>query len=234
LRNGSALSRGWLVVFAKVPRAGLVKTRMSPPLALDECAELYEAMLADVLVASERFARALSLEPVVAFHPPDAVADFAVRSPPGYRLQVQRGRDLAGRMAFASAEAAAAGAGCVLIRGSDSPGMRFECLEEAMGGLDNGQDVVLTPDQGGGYALIALRRPFPGLFSLTMSTSEVLSHTLRRAAELGLRARTTEPSFDLDTVEDLRLVEALPAALSADLCPRTVELISRLPQPAVL
>ena len=50
------MSRGWLVVSAKAPRPGLVKTRMSPPLSLEDCAELYAEMLADVLMASARFA----------------------------------------------------------------------------------------------------------------------------------------------------------------------------------
>ena len=53
------MSRGWLVVFAKAPRPGLVKTRMSPPFSLEECAELYSEMLGDVLLASLRYAAQL-------------------------------------------------------------------------------------------------------------------------------------------------------------------------------
>jgi hypothetical protein len=66
---------------------------MSPPLSLEECAELYEAMLVDVLEASADFAASLDLIPVLAFHPPDAVAELIGRTPPGFRLQVQRGVD---------------------------------------------------------------------------------------------------------------------------------------------
>ena len=125
------MSRGWLIVFAKAPRPGLVKTRMSPPLSFEESAALYEAILGDVLVATARFAAQLDLESVVAFHPPEAVGELIAHTPPGYRLHPQRGADLAERMAFAVREAAAAGAERILIRGSDSPGLPLACFEQA-------------------------------------------------------------------------------------------------------
>jgi uncharacterized protein len=220
------LSRGWLIVFAKAPRPGLVKTRMSPPLSLDECAELYDEMLGDVLVASARFAAQLGLEPVIAFHPVDAAAEIISRAPPHFRIQTQRGEGLGQRMAHAASEAAAAGAERVLMRGSDSPGLPLACFEEALARLDAGDDVVLTPDQGGGYALIGLRRPEPRLFEMPMSTSTVLDQTLARARDLGLIASTTQSSFDIDVVGDLRLLNGIPPEKRADLCARTVQYLS--------
>lgn len=220
------MSRGWLIVFAKAPRPGLVKTRMSPPLSLDECAEVYEAMLADVLDASAGFAAALDLIPVLAFYPPDAVAELIGRTPPGYRLQVQFGEDLGERMANAFAEAAAAGAPRVLLRGSDSPALDGSVFESAMDRLDAGDDLVLTPDQSGGYAMIGMRAPHPALFELAMSTEEVMEQTVLIAGRLGLRSSITAPGFDLDTIDDFRHFDALPSARMSDLCPRTVELIS--------
>ena len=224
------MSRGWLIVFAKAPRPGLVKTRMSPPFSLEECAELYAEMLGDVLSASVSFAKRLDLDPVIAFHPPDAVGELIPHAPPGYRLHAQRGRGLGERMAFAASEAAAAGAERILIRGSDSPALPFACLETAMARLDAGEDVVLTPDEGGGYALIALRRPEPLLFEVPMSTANVLAQTLEFAARLGLRASTTQSGFDLDCVVDLHQIDALSAQEKADLCPRTVQFLSTTPR----
>ena len=58
--------RGVLVVFAKRPEPGFVKTRLCPPLRPEQAAELYACMLDDVLVASARAAPALGLEPVLA------------------------------------------------------------------------------------------------------------------------------------------------------------------------
>ena len=228
------MSRGWLIVFAKAPRPGLVKTRMSPPLSLDECAELYAAMLADVLEASAGFAATLDMTAVLAFHPPDAVAELIDRAPPGTRLQVQRGADLGERMANAFAEAAAAGAPRILLRGSDSPALERSLFEEAMSRLDAGDDVVLTPDQSGGYAMIGMRSPQPALFEPVMSTEDVMEQTLQIAGSLGLRSTITAPGFDLNTVGDFRCLSALSSAQLLDLCPRTVKSISSLPLDNVL
>ena len=222
------MSRGWLIVFAKAPRPGLVKTRMSPPLSLDQAAELYEAMLADSLDASLRFAKALDLLPVVAFYPLDAAGEFIGRAPAGFRLQAQRGSDLADRMANAFAEAAAAGADRILLRGSDSPALERSLFEMAMNQLDAGDDVVFTPDQSGGYAMIGMRTPHPALFDLAMSTEEVMEQTVLIADSLGLRSSMTAPGFDLDTVGDFHCLDALSSAQLSDLCPRTVKSISSL------
>jgi len=232
------MSRGWLVVFAKAPRPGLVKTRMSPPLSIEQAAELYGEMLADVLVASGRFARDLGLEPVLAFHPPDAARELVPRTPPGFRLHAQCGSDLGERMAHAAGEAAAAGVDRILIRGSDSPTLERDCFEEALARLDAGDDVVLTPDQGGGYATIGLRAPESRLFQVEMSTPSMLEQTLLRATSLGLRAGQTQPGFDLDTAADLALLEDWLCGRSpseiADLCPRTVGYLSSLAALSVL
>ncbi len=222
------------MVFAKAPRAGSVKTRMSPPLSSEDCAALYEEMLCDVLTASVGFADRLALEPVIAFHPPDAVGELLPLAPAGFRLQPQRGEDLASRMAFAVREAFAAGVRRVLNRGSDSPALPLAPFETVAERLDAGDDVVLTPDQGGGYALVGLRRPADGLFDLPMSTDQVLRKTIDRADELGLRASLTEPAFDLDTVDDIRLLAGLSAPERADLCPRTVQFLSTCPLGTVL
>ena len=228
------MSRGWLIVFAKAPRPGLVKTRLSPPLSPDESAALYEEMLADVLAVSARAAVELELDPVLAFHPPDAVADLIGLVPAGFRLHVQRGDDLAQRMANAFAEAAAAGAENALLRGSDSPALEPAILRDAFQRLENGDDLVLTPDQSGGYALIGMRRPHPAIFELAMSTDEVLDQTLEIARASGLRVSLTRPSFDLDTVGGFHFFGELSRAQLLDLCPRTVEAISDLPLDVVL
>jgi len=222
------LSRGWLIIFAKAPRPGLVKTRMSPPLSLDQCAELYQAMLSDVLEASADFAATLDLIPVLAFYPPDAVGELIGCAPPGMRLQVQHGADLGERMANAFAEAAAAGADRILLRGSDSPALERSLFEMAMNQLDAGDDVVFTPDQSGGYAMIGMRTPHPALFDLAMSTEEVMEQTVLIADSLGLRSSMTAPGFDLDTVGDFHCLDALSSAQLSDLCPRTVKSISSL------
>ncbi len=211
-----------VVVMAKAPRPGLVKTRLAPPLSLEQAARLYARLLADVLDTTAAFARELSLAPVVAVHPSDACAEIARSAPPDFRVVPQRGRDLAARMAWAVREEAAGGAPAVLLRGSDSPVLDGRTVGEALDELDRA-DLVLCPDRDGGYNLVGLRRPVPGLFDHPMSTREVLEDTLANARRLGLRARVRPPSFDLDTIGDLRWLAAVPRERVTALCPRTLE-----------
>ena len=103
-----------------------------------------------------------------------------------------------------------------------------------MRGLDGGDDLVLTPDQSGGYAMIGVRAPHPELFELAMSTDVVMEQTMTTAHSMGLRSSVTTPGFGLNTVEDFRLFDALSSELLSDLCPRTVEQISSLPLDNVL
>jgi len=92
----------------------------------------------------------------------------------------------------------------------------------------------LTPDQGGGYALIGLRRPQPKLFEMPMSREDVLAQTLEAARRAGLRVSTTTANFDIDTMGDFRLLGALSSAQQLDLCPRTVASIPASPIEPVL
>ena len=233
-RRGGRLSRGWFIVFAKAPRPGLVKTRLCPPLSPDQAATFYRAMLGDVLVSSLRFANALDLEPVLAFHPPDGEAELLAETPADYRLHVQRGLDLSDRMANAFAEAGAAGAPLALLRGSDSPVLSFSQVNAALVQLEAGDDLVLTPDLGGGYAMIGMARAAPEVFNVPMSTQDVLSETIAIADSLGLRHSTTNETLDVDRVEDFHALERVPAKELLDSCPRTVEVIAELRKNGVL
>ena len=216
-----SVSGAVIVVFAKTPRAGLVKTRMCPPLSPRQAAELYASLLDDVLETTAELAEGLGLEPIVAVHPPEDRAEIASRAPREFRVVAQRGRDLGERMTWAAAEAAAAGARRILLRGSDSPLLGSEQIAAALDRLAE-HDLAICPDQGGGYSLIGMRRATAGLFAHPMSTRSVLEDTLANAASLGLSGSLLAPSFDLDTAEDLaRLAEARKAG-DAGRCPRTL------------
>jgi rSAM/selenodomain-associated transferase 1 len=213
--------RALIVVFAKAPRPGLVKTRMSPPFSPEQAAALYRAMLDDVLATTAQLARRRGIDAVVCCHPEDACREIAQWAPQQFRVVPQRGRDLATRMSRAVDEAAAGGATRILLRGSDSPALRGEQIEEALESLEE-CDVVVCPDADGGYGLVGLRGPAPGLFDHPMSTGSVLRDTVSNAADLGLLVRTTEGSFDLDTAADLaRLADARERG-ETEQCPRTI------------
>lgn len=210
-----------LVVFAKEPRAGAVKTRLCPPLLPDQAAELYACMLGDVLDESARACEASGAALWLAVHPPDAVARMAERAPAAVHTFAQRGEGLAARMADAFASAHAQGFEQVVLRGSDSPALPAQRVEQAFGALD-AADVVIARDADGGYDLIGAHGAYPGLVDHPMSTASVADDTLANAARLGLRAIELEPGFDLDTVDDLRRLRAVRASLPGDRCPRTL------------
>lgn len=214
-----------LIVFAKVPRPGEVKTRMCPPLSLVEASELYASMLADVLETSARAARRLGLDPVLALHPAEQGRELALGVPTPFRVVPQRGPHLSARMSWALREAAAGGASRILLRGSDSPALDEEAIAAALDALAR-CDVVLRPDLDGGYNLVGLRLATSAIFDHPMSTGHVLEDTLERARGLGLATEVAAPGFDLDTIEDLRWL-ARERDRASRSCARTLEFIDR-------
>jgi rSAM/selenodomain-associated transferase 1 len=219
--GAGAAARGTLVVFAKRPEPGRVKTRLCPPLTPDQAAALYAEMLADVLQATADACNELELAAVLSVDPPEAGPAMAALAPAAFRVVPQRGAGLAERMTHAVDMEGAAGARAILLRGSDSPALDLATLRAGLEGLAD-HDVVLCPDLDGGYGLVALARPAPGLFEHAMSTERVLDDTLAQARRLGLRVQLLEPRFDIDDIEDLaRLRQARTPALER-LCPRTL------------
>ena len=212
---------GALVVFAKRPAPGQVKTRLCPPFTPEQAADFYAAMLADVLEATAEIAAAEGLKPILAIDPPSAVVEFEGRVPAGFRVVAQQGAGLSARMEAAAAAAFADGFAPVLLRGSDSPTLAAETVAAACQATRGG-GVAICPDLDGGYNLVAMGSPAPGLFSHEMSTATVLEDTATRAAALGLTCTRLAPGFDIDTVEDLVHLSTAVAEGKTLRCPRTV------------
>jgi uncharacterized protein len=216
-----------VVVFAKRPVPGAVKTRMCPPLLPEQAAALYAAMLDDVLATTAAAAEQAGAAAWLAVHPAGAVDELLARCPAGFRGVAQRGADLAERMGNALADAAAAGFARILLRGSDNPSLAGAELVRGLAALD-GADLAVGPDRDGGYGWVAVRGAPPGLFDHAMSTSSVLADTLARAAALGLTVERLAPHFDLDTAADLALLASARARGEARDCPRTLALLDEL------
>ena len=191
-----------LIIFAKEPRPGQVKTRLSPPLSPEAAAQLYHCFIQDIL---DEMARVPELRLAVAFSPPTARGFFRRLAPPGTNLFPQEGADLGERMARAFARGFAAGFGPILLRGSDVPDLPAAAVAEAQAVLTAGQaQVVLGPATDGGYHLVGLTEPQPALFQGPVwSSSTVLTDTLRLARQLGLRVHLLPPWPDIDTGENL-------------------------------
>jgi glycosyltransferase A (GT-A) superfamily protein (DUF2064 family) len=177
-------------------------------------------MLQDVLAVSASAARELDLEAVLALHPGRAAMELAREAPTPFRVVAQCGMSLAERMEWALGEAAAAGVGPVLLRGSDSPMLAPLHVAAALDALSE-DDVVILPDRDGGYSLVGVARPLRGLFEHAMSTRTVAEDTRASAARMGLSTRFLDASFDVDTVEDLVLLAESRRELG-DLCPNAL------------
>ena len=220
-----------LLVFAKVPEAGAVKTRLAPPLTLGAAAALYAAFLADALTA---FAApgAFGVDVDVRLHlaPSDAPLPAGL-VPDGVSVHTQRGHGLGARMASAIAEAFAAGYGRAVITGTDHPTLPLAFVADAFRALagppQGPPTVVLGPSDDGGYYLIGLDRPLPSLFEMTYSHAGVFEATRARAAEAGARTVVLPPGYDVDDGAGLvRLITEWRAGASVG--PKTAAALARL------
>jgi hypothetical protein len=197
-----------LIIFAKEPVPGQVKTRLTCRLGPQAAAELYRQFLVDVLAEMQTLT---GIHLALAFTPPAAQRAFA-RMAPGIELLPQGPGDLGARLAAASAWGFSRGFKAVMIRNSDSPDLPATVVAEAAGRLLGGElDLILGPSPDGGYYLVGLTAPAPALFAdIPWSTTAVLECTLARARQLARRATLLAPWPDIDTLEDLKAYAQKP------------------------
>ncbi|AHE97737.1 TIGR04282 family arsenosugar biosynthesis glycosyltransferase [Thioalkalivibrio paradoxus] len=186
-----------LLVFAKAPQPGQVKTRLIPALGAEGAARLHRRLVRRVLAA----ARASAVGPVELWGAPDTRHSFFAQCQRefGCALRAQPAGDLGQRMS------AALHAGLpALLVGSDAPGLDAARLQDAAAALAEGSEVVLIPALDGGYVGIGLAVPAPGLFTaIPWGSADVLRQTLDRCREQGLRWSRRAPCPDVDRPGDL-------------------------------
>ncbi len=192
---------------AKCPLAGRVKTRLCPPLTSTDAAELYEAFLCDLL---ERWGRLEGMDRVVFYDPPENADFFAQRAGNRWELVPQCAGDLGARLSAESAWFGERGSSAFALLGSDAPTMPTRALYDALEAIQSGRaDVAMGPDQDGGYYLVALAEPVPGLFDgVAWSTRTSLAETEANARRAGRRVIRVEPWYDVDTGADLERLRA--------------------------
>jgi rSAM/selenodomain-associated transferase 1 len=200
-----------LLLFAKAPVSGRVKTRLTPPLPPDEAASLYEACLRDVfaLCARERARVELWYEDFGS-----AAQYFSNEFPPS--VQPQAAGDLGERMRNAFERSFADGAQRVMIMGSDVPTLPESVLNAAMDGLREAE-MVIGPTLDGGYYLIGFHaaawlRAEVVFSDIGWSSPTVFRSTIDKASAVGLDMRVLPGWYDVDTIDDLRqaLLDAQP------------------------
>lgn len=188
-----------IVIFAKAPVAGEVKTRLIPALGADGAARLAAGMLEQTL--AEARAADLGEVELCASPAPKAPAWDEFR-PSGIRMTDQGSGDLGERLARATERVIAAGQRILLI-GSDCPALDASRLRQAAAQLDS-HDAVMHPAEDGGYALLGLSRFDPSLFAnIPWSTPAVAALTIARIEALGWSLHTATTLRDIDEPEDL-------------------------------
>ena len=199
-----------LAIMAKAPRAGKVKTRLSPPLTLEESAALNIAFLQDTAenlaaVAAEGHAACL-----IAYTPSGDESAFDDLLPPDFALVPQRGDGFGERLLRAAQDILALGFFSVCLIDSDSPTVPQIAFEQAVDELAlPGDRLVLGPSDDGGYYLIGLKYAHPEPFSrIDWSTPAVFTQTCARARTAGLELVQLPRWYDVDDAATLATLES--------------------------
>jgi len=190
-----------LLVFAREPLPGAVKTRLAAALGDRIAAELYEAMLQEVLKTC------LQLNDVetVVFWACEEESLPLLADRYRCRSRLQSAGDLGQRMQAAFREMYADGFDACCIIGSDAPDLPLSYIQEAFRLLETGQpDVVFGPSMDGGYYLLGLRQVWPQLFAnIPWSSAFALERSLAAARDSGLATALLPEWQDIDTLADL-------------------------------
>jgi hypothetical protein len=197
-------ARPTVLVFARVPERGQVKTRLARTLGDDKALEIYRE-LAAVVVKSLKAAAGVDLVVCGATEGSAAV----LREWLGVtEVWEQGGGDLGARMSRTMQRAFDRGVGAVLLVGTDCPDVSEGVINAAVALLAT-HDVVFGPATDGGYYLVGARRPVPEVFDgVPWSAPDTLAVSLTKAARSGLSVGQLAMLDDIDTEDDWRRWEA--------------------------
>jgi rSAM/selenodomain-associated transferase 1 len=224
-----------LVLYARAPRPGTVKTRMIPWLDSAEALGLHLALLEDGLRLLRIAAAAAGAVPFLSLTEPwapERVEGSAGLSEAslGIARLLQNGRSLGDRLLDTCRALFARGFHQVSIIGSDSPTLPVEIVTGAFSALRRGADAVLGPAEDGGYCLVGASRLLPGMFEgIPWGTARVFEATRAALEGLGARLEVLPPWYDIDLPRDLdRLRSELPDAAGGGVPLRTRTFVERL------
>jgi uncharacterized protein len=208
-----------LAVMAKAPRAGQVKTRLSPPLTPQQAAELNVGFLRDTAENIAGVAASgVQAAGLISYTPAGDEGLFEGLLPKGFAVVAQRGDGFGERLLAAAEDILACGFGSVCLIDSDSPTVPREAFAQAVTELTReGDRMVLGPAADGGYYLIGLKRAHAAVFAgVRWSTATVFAETCARAREAGIEVVELPLWYDVD---DAATLEILRAELLAGIAP---------------
>jgi uncharacterized protein len=198
-----------LVIMAKAPRPGAVKTRLTPSLPLEAIIPFYRCLLDDTLA----LARSLSNVEVAIMCPHSDVDELAQLAGNEVSVVAQKGEGLAAGLTSVFEHFAGDRQRSTIAFNSDSPHLPRSVLEDGFQTLA-AHDVVVGPTHDGGYYLVGAKASHPTLFAGDgMGTGSALETLLSRARALALSVGLTGPFYDIDVADDFaRLAEELRLA----------------------
>jgi uncharacterized protein len=212
-----------LIVMARYPRPGAVKTRLAAAIGDDAAAMLYRAFLDDLrarLSDASRWALHWAFAPASSAF----AAEFAGDCP----AFPQADGDLGARMSAAMRRVLSEGARRVVLIGSDVPHVSAGILDDAFGRLTDRADLVLGPAEDGGYYLIGARTVPPVFDGPHWGGTDVLATTLEAARRAGLETQLVDTLYDIDDVTALARLDADVAAGRVVELPATRAALERL------
>jgi uncharacterized protein len=191
-----------LVIMAKAPKPGMVKTRLTESLPSPAVIALYRCLLEDTLALAKSLTR---VEVAVMCPEPDR-DELAQLLGNTVQVVAQKGEGLAAGLTSVFRHFAATGRQYVIAFNSDSPHLAPSVLENAFEILAT-HDVVVGPTHDGGYYLVGAKAAHPTLFENDgMGTGSALDRLLTRTMALELSTGSTEPFYDIDIAKDLILL----------------------------
>ncbi len=213
-------ARGAVVVMAKAPREGFVKTRLTGAYPARDVVQLADCMLRDTLALVQQLPRVH----VAVMCPSEDVGAVEARLPAGIHVVGQRGNGLAAGLVSAF-ERFIPNFRRVVAVDSDSPQLPLACLESAFDLLEK-NEVVVGPTEDGGYYLVGASAMHPRLFELApLGTGNARDALVGNARALGLSVAFTETGYDVDDPADLRRLAA-ELRIEPARAPRTAALLA--------
>ena len=188
-----------LILFARDPVLGKVKTRLSPFLDEDVILRLYTCFLNDSL---KKIRQIKNADCFVGIAPSNDSGFFTGTPDSDIRLFIQEGEGLGDKMRKAMQDRFAEGYERVVIIGSDSPSLPVSYLSRALG---SDKDIVIGPSTDGGYYLIGMKGRVVEVFDgVTWGTEKVLRETCERLGKNGVELELLPVWYDVDSPEDLK------------------------------
>lgn len=196
-----------MAMVCKTPAAGQSKTRLSPPLTPEDCAQLSACFIRDVAATIQSLGAGITGYAV--YTPAGSEAALCALLPSDFRLLAQSSGPLGERLIRASAGLLALGHAGVVLVNADSPTLPRSILRAAADALRDGDRAVLGPALDGGYTLVGMSKPHPELFAgIPWSTAEVYRTTVERARAIALPVTNVPAWYDVDDLRSLGTLEA--------------------------